>query len=516
MSLSFVCSSCSSRIKVAEKYAGRPGKCPQCRATVTVPQLTDLTQEQGSSSNSSARSSFPIDKSAEIESVNAPAASTVNAGKKTVRGDRKQQQSTTGNAASGANAVPINDDVQANLTPVVSRANLTEKVLNSIQGEIPRVRTSIVYQVAIILVAAAVLVLPVLYVSLIACAGWGVYWHATENTAIASMGSGRGRIVAVILYIAPIFAGVVLVLFMLKPLFASHDKTRRQVSLSRARQGLLFAFIDRLCDTVHAPRPSRVDLDFQVNAAASLGSGLLSIFRRQPVLVIGLPLVAGMTLPQFSGVLAHEFGHFSQGVGMRASIIIRMVNAWFAQVVFQRDDWDDWLVAASSETDVRIGIIFYFARFAVFLSRAILWCFMMASHALSCGLSRQMEFDADLHEIRFSGSKVFSETSLRLQLLNTAMFNVFRSQILGKGGPLSGNPIRDIARSCDELDESEVKKVKKNALNTRTGWFDTHPSDSERIKRAEKENAPGVCHSDLPAEALFTNFDELCHSLMRV
>lgn len=64
-------------------------------------------------------------------------------------------------------------------------------------------------------------------------------------------------------------------------------------------------------------------------------------------------------------------------------------------------------MAASTETDIRIGIIFYLARFAVFVSRAMLWCFTMVSHALSCGLGRQMEFDADLHEIGFSGSKVF-------------------------------------------------------------------------------------------------------------
>jgi Zn-dependent protease with chaperone function len=35
------------------------------------------------------------------------------------------------------------------------------------------------------------------------------------------------------------------------------------------------------------------------------------------VLVIGLPLAAGMSMRQVAGVLAHEFGHFAQGAGMR-------------------------------------------------------------------------------------------------------------------------------------------------------------------------------------------------------
>jgi hypothetical protein len=34
---------------------------------------------------------------------------------------------------------------------------------------------------------------------------------------------------------------------------------------------------------------------------------------RELVLTIDLPLVAGLTLKQFTGVLAHEFGHFSRG-----------------------------------------------------------------------------------------------------------------------------------------------------------------------------------------------------------
>jgi hypothetical protein len=50
------------------------------------------------------------------------------------------------------------------------------------------------------------------------------------------------------------------------------------------------------------------------------------------VLTIGLPLVAGFNLREFAGVLAHEFGHFSQGVGMRISYVIRSISFWFTRV----------------------------------------------------------------------------------------------------------------------------------------------------------------------------------------
>ena len=54
------------------------------------------------------------------------------------------------------------------------------------------------------------------------------------------------------------------------------------------------------------------------------------------VLLIGLPLAAGLSLRQFAGVLAHEFGHFSQGFGMRLTYVIRSINIWFMRVVYER------------------------------------------------------------------------------------------------------------------------------------------------------------------------------------
>jgi len=52
--------------------------------------------------------------------------------------------------------------------------------------------------------------------------------------------------------------------------------------------------------------------------------------------------VAGLNLREFAGVLAHEFA-FHPGFGMRLSYVIRGINAWFARVIYQRDEWDLWL-----------------------------------------------------------------------------------------------------------------------------------------------------------------------------
>ena len=81
-------------------------------------------------------------------------------------------------------------------------------------------------------------------------------------------------------------------------------------------------------------------MDCAVNASAGFMHGPFSVFRRDLVLTIGLPLVAGLSAREFAGVLAHEFGHFAQGGGLRLTGIVRGVNAWFGRVVYERDEWD--------------------------------------------------------------------------------------------------------------------------------------------------------------------------------
>ena len=198
---------------------------------------------------------------------------------------------------------------------------------------------------------------------------------------------------------------------------------------------------------------------------------------------------------------------------MRVSWVIRNVNMWFARVVYSRDAWDEWLVDASEETDFRIGWIFYIARLAVFLSRGVLWCFMMLSHAATCWLSRQMEYDADRYETRLAGSQNFEQTCFQLRRLAYGLNDFMKTMRMHGPEATTGNPVRDLMQHCDSLSEEDEERIQRRIKKAKTGLFDTHPADSQRIEEAMRENAEGVFHSDLPAEAVFQKFDRMCASL---
>ncbi len=150
--------------------------------------------------------------------------------------------------------------------------------------------------------------------------------------------------VMVMLYGLPLVVGPLVVLFMLEPLVAPRAVPELGPTLDRDEQPALFALIDQLCDALGAPAPKRGEVRADVNASAAFCNGLWSVVSRGDLVsMIGMPLVAGLNVRDFAGVLAHEFGHFRQGLAMRLSYVVRRVNGWFARVVYQRDGWDQAL-----------------------------------------------------------------------------------------------------------------------------------------------------------------------------
>ncbi|MCA9291566.1 MAG: M48 family metalloprotease, partial [Phycisphaerales bacterium] len=293
----------------------------------------------------------------------------------------------------------------------VSRHDLARRLVDAVRGEIPPRPAAPLYILGMVVVGAAVLCLPALYLAAIGAVGTLTVLHATHDLGVLSGQGMRGR---VIIYVLPILAGAALVVTMLKPLFAR----RRQApytSLNPRDEPTLFAFVHAVADVVGAPRPRRIDITCDPNAAAAYRRGLLSLFGgRDLILVIGLPLVAGMNTRQFAGVLAHEFGHFTQGAGMRMTYLIRSIHHWLARVVYERDAWDDAIARICTGG---FGIFGLGVQLTVWLARRILWVLMVVSEAISGFMLRQMEFDADRCETLFAGSDAFASTVERLQQL---------------------------------------------------------------------------------------------------
>lgn len=456
--------------------AGQRVKCPKCQAALAVPAVAGETVNAAAS---------PSAKQAA-----APASATI-------RSATKSSKPAAPQAASVARCRAEDPAFQ-------------RQVLAAFNTPIESVDKSVLYPLAGLAVTLVMVVLPLVYIGLIVAVAYGVYAHFAYNHGLLQVNAGlRGRAILTMVYLAPGVIGAIAVLFMIKPLFAPPAKQPRIRSLTRKGEPLLFALVDRICDAVGAPRPARVDIDAQMNASASFRRGLLSMFGSDLVLTIGLPLVAGLNLREFTGVLAHEFGHFSQGMGMRLSYIIRSINLWFARVVYQRDEWDEWLDETASDLDFRIGWVLRIAQICVWISRRVLWCLMVFGHAISGTLSRQMEYDADRWATRLIGGDAYGTALLKVNTLG-AGYQLAQLQLgVWHGQGVLADNLSDLTIFAVRTMPTEVKvKIVESAGTERGSLLDTHPNHSARVASIDREETSGTFHVEGRARDLFTHFDE--------
>ena len=377
------------------------------------------------------------------------------------------------------------------------------ELLGRLRRPIDSVSLSFGYRLALLGVAVIMVLLPLSYVALTALIGYATYHHARYNGSILE-GSG-----AMHLYVGGILAGCILLVFMIKPLLARRRRPPEALPVTREQEPLLHEFVDRLSEALGAPKPSRIDLDAEVNASAHLRRGMRSLLGKDLVLTIGTPLVAGLSARQLGGVLAHELGHFSQTAGMKLCYVVRATNAWFHRVVYERDRFDEELTGAAESGlgSIFLGVLLHLVRLLIWLTRRLLFCFMYVGHAASSWLMRQMEFDADRRQVRFAGLEAYESTMAELPRLSAAERQAYSeiSELWDKG-QLPADLASFIVSCRREVPAETLESIERQVMAEKTSLFATHPSVADRLDSARRDGSNGVFDSSLPASALFVDF----------
>ncbi len=306
-----------------------------------------------------------------------------------------------------------------------------------------------------------------------------------------------------------LFFFTLLFLFLLKGFFRKRGKTEKSlmVEIDPADHPLLWGFIERLCDETGAPLPYRVFLSPDVNAAVFYNQSFWSLFLPTPKnLLIGLGLVNVLNLSEFKGVLAHEFGHFSQK-SMKLNSYVYMASHIIAQMV-NGQDWVDDLVLRLRDRRSVLAVIGWAAYAITWLFRQGLVGAFFVLRRLNTALSRQMEFHADLVAVSVVGSEAAVRGLARAGFANEALAqaaadlrmaadhdlytcDLFYQQNHAAGylrrvrnDPHLGEPPPvpdDPARRCRifEPDDDSVSSV-----------WDDHPSNYDRERNAKRTYVP--------------------------
>lgn len=261
---------------------------------------------------------------------------------------------------------------------------------------------------------------------------------------------------------------------------------------------------------LNAPRPAAVCVNLDVNAHASfMGWKGLLLGRLQ--LTIGLPLAAAFTLPQMTGVLAHELGHFSQSAGLRSYFLIVKTREWLLQVAHKRDNWDVWIERHRRAGKWVVIVVANLAWFGLTISRRYLAGLARAAQWMTVEFSRHMEFDADRHEAAIVGAAIFEETTMRLPQLRAsaalAWASVNESWAMGR----APEDVPGMIAAVEQVLTGEtVARVREHALTHQTGRWDTHPCDRDRIEATRAFGSPSLFHLEGEGGLLFADLQALC------
>ncbi len=238
----------------------------------------------------------------------------------------------------------------------------------------------------------------------------------------------------------------------------------------------LFELIETLRRKTGAPRPDRVLIDGELNAAVwqQPRLGLLGWHRNH--LVLGLPLMMGLSTRQLGAVIAHEFGHLRGAHGKLGQWIYRTRRSWYLLLVARER-------ASLGGNVADIALAFFFRHFFPrFNARAFV-------------LSRQQEYEADRAAHRIAGPQASGEGLQAIEVQSRYLQEEFWPALWRRAAstptPAAEWPYRLLRDAMPaSLSHAKANSWLADGLKRLSDVDDTHPSLRDRLSFAEVK--PGL------------------------
>ncbi|MDH5764500.1 MAG: M48 family metallopeptidase [Gammaproteobacteria bacterium] len=396
---------------------------------------------------------------------------------------------------------------------VINVAKTKEDFKLMLAAPVTKAGVNLKYKTGMLIVIAISLLAPMIYAGIVASLVIGVYSYIQHIPELVSGISNATVKLSVI--ILPVFIALVLFLFIVKPIFVRHRRPEEYV-LQYQQFPALFNLVEVMCEKTGVPVPQKIVLNNEVNASASSLSGISGLVRGKLKLTVGLPLIMGMNIRQFAGVVAHELGHFAQPVAMMAYYFVNTINCWFASRAYEEDSWDqrleEWGETASWHIVGSLAIMG--GQLGISLTRKLFSGLYMINLRATRFMSQHMEYDADAYESIFSGSDEFENTAMQLRKLAYAEQDVKEININAwNDNRLLENIPLAISTIAENYDKDIEYYIRKDMEKEQTNAWDSHPADKDRILHVIERNDTAIIDDEYPAYLLTDDIAKLCQQL---
>lgn len=363
----------------------------------------------------------------------------------------------------------------------------------------------VIYRIALFVLVYLSLValgLLLLYIGYKWATSWGV---GLMEQVFDSTNSGIVMLIIIGIYLGIIALCLMFGLFLLKFIFTRQsDEEDGRILVNENDCPQLFQLISEVAQATKCPMPHKVFLSTEINACVFFNTTFWSMFF--PVrknLVLGAGLFATTSTEEIKGILAHEFGHFSQE-SMKIGSVVYTANIVLGNLVYGEDAWDRWVDRWSGFEWSPFAIFGSLTRFFTVTVRLLLQAVYRYVNIAYRELSRQMEFDADNIACKVVGKCVMASSLYKTAVMMQCSSNthVAMMRLDEKGKKADPFEILELLSQIKANEEGKtleatqllLAEVKTNdeptaRFSCKDVW-DSHPSDRERIQQLQNIPRP--------------------------
>ena len=234
-------------------------------------------------------------------------------------------------------------------------------------------------------------------------------------------------------------------------------------ALSAAEAPALFAAIDSMRQRMRGPRVHHVLLVDDVNAAIVQRPALGLVGWPRNYLLLGLPLLEGMSESEALAVVAHEYGHLAGAHGQFGAFVYRLRHIW-AAVQAQLAQLEGRAIAVLARPLMRF--VPYFNAYTFVLARAD-------------------EYAADAASAELVGHAAAQHALKRVNILGSQRTRFIENVFEGckdTNAPPADLSERWALHLVEDLEAPDAQRWLGNALDREKHWSDTHPTLRARLE----------------------------------
>lgn len=277
----------------------------------------------------------------------------------------------------------------------------------------------------------------------------------------------------------------------------------------------LHAFVSHIADLLGGPLPSAIKLDAEVGLLLRPPRMYNTVMGTGPELIIGLPLLYGLSARQLSGVIAHAYAGYTREARTFGYPLICAVDRWlFAQSGVARSATSVNGAFSTLKTRGGHGVLTPLQRLFDFLAQGTFFLLYRVVSSLTFVVSRRVDMIGDQFSSRIAGSTEFRSTQFRLRSLYYGQQHANRELLKSwRNNKLSDNFPQLVVDHADALQLSLRPRLIQEMEELVTPMTRSRIVDLGRIVNVEHYQDEGACFLLGSAVTLLRDLDNVARSV---